>query len=218
MDYRDRDTGDLVSAYEIKERAKNPAKKLPTITPPRRTKKVQLEWQGVSLGPEETWDQFVYDLVNVDPVNDVDQPAYDSFSQTITQAKPKKKNGQWHQNWVVKELYTAKQLKIKLIEKVIGLCNRKVSSGAIVHTSNGELELPTNPEGMVNLMFAKFSEADPAILPLPNGLFEFDKTEIEDMFLKASEHLRECMTTSQKLIKKINKAEDPLSVDLSILE
>jgi len=211
MRYRERATGKLISAREVRRRAGRRKLPGPPVAESRSKSDTSTIIQVVFLPTnEERWDQYCFDLAMADPVIPHKQPDYDKFSEKLTETI-NKIEGSFHQAWRVEPRYpTLDELRTALITEVKRMAAEKMDAGILV----GTIPVRTDAVGIARLIGAvlgaktdrKFVFGDQSLL-LP-------KSVIDGMSIAVDDYVQGCYDRLAELIDGIKESSTPLDIDL----
>lgn len=212
--YRCRQTGNVLYKADIPDRWR-----ITRYLPPKvkqAGKMVQPTIQFIfPPALEENYDQLLFDLADIDPIQPVVVPKHQKFSHRAELGEPVESDGMWIENWIVtKRFSTTARLRAALIEMIGVMADKKRDRG-IIHKN---IKVGTDLAGLVLLDSALIAAQSLTDFVDGENTHQLTTTQIAAMYMAASKHVQSVFTEESQLIAAVKKSTNPMSVDLSILK
>ena len=163
---------------------------------------------------ERDYDQFLFDMADIDPVFGMATPKINGYHQRIVKKDPVFEDGRWRQNLVVEEIYTDLPSQVTAAKRrAKEMSQQKRDAGIMV----GDIPVRTDTAGLARLTAAVLAKSENIDYVVGDKTWKLNAAQMSDLLDKANAHVQSTYTERVKAQKKIEKSKKPFDVDVSAL-
>lgn len=192
--YRLRETGALVSAKAVRQRALD-------------------ECGYLHVAKPENWSEEFFDRVGADPVYGTAQPEHDSFSQQARGRYAERMDGGWVQMWVITSRFSNVDEERKaVLRRLHRIADEKRDAGITVEG----IPIRTDLTGITRITGAELGSMPERRFVTGEGeSVTLTALQVANIFQHVDDHVQGCFDRWAELIHEVNVSDSPASVDLT---
>jgi hypothetical protein len=213
-EYRCRQTGKIITAAQIPDQVEITRYRPPTVK--QHGKEVQPKLYFIYPPKhEKDYDQFLFDMADIDPVQPRPAPTINGFHQRVVKLPPELEDGEYVQTYKVEEIYTDLPSQVKAAVRRVEETAKQIRHGGIVVD---KIPVKTDTLGIALLTGAVASKKETFQFNVGGESHPLNKAQIASMFEKVTDHIQRTYDEEARLIKEVKASKKPFEVDISALE